>query len=192
MDKQTGLLSKTLVIGILILLIGMSVVSSTGNISKSSFICKSNNHPYEPNYSPVPKITCASSGLEFEKVPPGQIVYAQIKVCNCGDELSFLNWHVDTTNVPAWGTWEFFPENGTNLLEPYCAIIDVKCTITEEIDEYISQIYLYNTDNSSDYCMVVVHVYVPRNKSTTYSLFQWFYDRFPFLEVFLRIMNLLR
>ena len=168
----------------------MSVVSSTGNLSSSSSICKSNNPLYELNYQPVPKITCASSGLWFEIVPPGQIVYAQIKVCNCGDELSFLNWHVDTTNVPTWGIWKFIPESGTELLMPNCAVIDVKCTVTEEEGKYFYEINIYNTDNLSDYCTIVA--IRPRNKTTTYSLFQLLFDRLPFLEVFLRAISLLR
>ncbi len=291
MAYQGNLLSKTLVIGIIILFIGMSVVSSTGNISKESFIYKSNNPPYEPsnpyppgdlpvpidvnlswyggdfdpedtvtydvyfgefdpfgfppfngsvgpypanqtriwydipgvlefdtkyywriraydnhgasnmssiwtfttepNYPPVPKICCASVGLDFREVGPGQNVTGQIKVCNCGDELSFLNWHVDTASVPTWGTWEFIPENGTELLAPNCAIIDVKCTVREE-DEYSYIIYVYNTDNLSDYCEVSTSV-PPPYKATTYSLFQLFFNRFPLLEVIiLRAMNLLR
>jgi outer membrane protein assembly factor BamB len=38
----------------------------------------------------------------------------------------------------------------------------------------------------------VLQLNIPRTKSTTYSLFQLLLDRFPFLEVFLRAMNLLR
>jgi len=196
MTVQGNLLSKTLVIGIIILFIGMSVVSSTGNLINSSSICKSNNPLYEPNYPPVPKIDCASYGLWFGKVKSGQNVSGMIKVVNRGDNLSLLNWHVDTTNVPTWGTWEFIPENGTDL--PYTdspfhnfAIIYVKCTITEEKGEYIGQIYVYNTDDTSDWCATISYCIIPRNRATTYSLFQLFLDRFPLLEVFLRAMNLL-
>ncbi len=47
-------MNKTvLAIGIIFLLIGVSVVSSTGNISKVSSVCKSNNPPYEPS-NPIP------------------------------------------------------------------------------------------------------------------------------------------
>ena len=189
MINQGNLLSKTLVIGIIILFIGMSVVSSTGNLSNSLSIYKSNNPLYEPNYQPVPKITCAAIGLDFREAGPGDNVTGQIKVCNCGDELSLLNWHVNTTNVPTWGIWKFIPESGTELLMPNCAVIDVKCTVTQE-DESSFIIYVYNTDNLSDYCEVVTSR--PRNKATTYSLFQLFFERFPLLEVFLRAMNLLR
>lgn len=48
MNNKRVSLSKTLVIGIIILFIGMSVVSSTGNIGKGSFIYKSNNPPNTP------------------------------------------------------------------------------------------------------------------------------------------------
>ncbi len=53
MGNQGNLLSKTLVIGIIFLFIGMSVVSSTGNIDKASFIYKSNDPPFVPN-NPIP------------------------------------------------------------------------------------------------------------------------------------------
>ena len=46
-------MKKALVVGIIVLFIGMSITPSTGNISKTSFICKSNNPPYEPS-NPIP------------------------------------------------------------------------------------------------------------------------------------------
>ncbi len=109
---------------------------------------------------PVPKICCAAVGMHFGDVDPGQDVTAQIKVCNCGDPMSFLNWHVDTTNLPTWGTWKFIPESGTDLLEPNCAIIDVECTVTEEEGEYTGTIKIYNSDNSSDFCEIYTSVSV--------------------------------
>jgi hypothetical protein len=187
MTVQGNLLSKTLVIGIIFLFIGMSIIPSIGNISKASSILGFTSIEI---HQPVPKIIC-SGVFEDSYVEPGQNVTGMIKICNCGDELSLLNWHVDTTNVPTWGTWKFIPDNGTDVLKPNCAVVDVGVQLTSEWGEYCGKITIYNSDNLTDYCEV--HVWFkPRVKATTYSLFQFLFERFPFLEVFLRAMNLLK
>lgn len=46
-------MKKFLVVGIVVLFLGVSVIPSTGNISKLSNVCKSNNPPYPP-CDPIP------------------------------------------------------------------------------------------------------------------------------------------
>ena len=188
MAYQGNLLSKTLVIGIIFLFIVMSVVSSTGNIGKASSIL---GFTSMENHLPVSKIACSGVFEDFSDVELGQNVYGQIKICNIGDELSFLNWHVDTTNLPTWGTWEFIPESDTNLSQGYCDICSVGVQIISEEDDYYGIITIYNSDNLTDYCEVSISVR-PRVKATLNTLFPWLLERFPMLEVFLRAMNLLR
>jgi hypothetical protein len=142
------------------------------------------------NHSPVPKIDCMGA-FEDSNVEPGQNVSGQIKICNRGDELSLLNWEIDTIDVPTWGTWKFIPESDTNLSQGYCDICSVGVQLTSEEGDYCGIITIYNSDNLTDYCEVYVW-FKPRVKATTYSLFQFLLERFPFLEVFLRAMNLLR
>ena len=142
------------------------------------------------NHPPVPKIVCIGA-FEDSYVEPGQNVSGLIKICNIGDELSFLNWEIDTIDVPTWGTWEFIPESDTNLSQGDCDICSVGVQLTSEEGDYCGIITIYNSDNLTNYCEVVVWFKL-KVKATTYSLFQFLFERFPFLEVFLRAMNLLR
>ena len=139
---------------------------------------------------PVPAICCSAVGMTFGDVEPGQNVTGQIKVCNCGDELSFLNWHVDTASAPTWATWKFMPESGTDLLEPNCAVVDVEGKITEDEGEYTGTIRIYNSDNSSDFCEITTSakVIVPRARTVHNQFFLNLLQQFPALYLILKII----
>ena len=110
MVYQGDMLSKTLVIGILILLIGMSVVSSTGNLSKSSFICKSNNPPYEPS-DPIPPdgaTNWTGGGLCWTGGDPdGDLVVYDVYLGNCSPPPKIIdNQSGNCTDLP-WGWFDY-------------------------------------------------------------------------------------
>jgi hypothetical protein len=139
---------------------------------------------------PVPAIACSGVGTAFGDVDPGQNVTCQIKVCNDGEPVSFLNWEVDTTNVPTWGTWKFIPEFGTDVLHPNCEVIDVECTITSEEGDYSGTITVINSDDPSDTCSVTVsaNVIVPRARTVHSPLFMNLLQQFPALYLIIKII----
>lgn len=144
-----------------------------------------------PGPPPVPNIECIAVGMDFGKASPGEDVNGQIEVCNDGDPGTFLNWYVDTTNLPPWGTWKFTPSNGSDLFEPDCEIVNVVCTVTDLEDEYIGTITVYNADDLSNFCVVDTSIKVPRTKTLYHPLlirlFKFLPNVFPILKHLLGI-----
>ena len=131
----------------------------------------------------IPKICCDPVGLNFgDEIPVGTTVSGQIYVCNCGDPGSFLNWYVDTTNVPSWGTWTFTPDSGTGVPETGpCAIVNVTCVVTTA-GTYTGDIYVYNADDPTDFCVCTTGGTWPRTTSMNHPLLQWLLQQFPLLR----------
>jgi len=91
-----------LIIGIIVLFIGMSVVSSTGNISKISFVYKSNNPPNVPsNPNPLNGSTnitiCPVNFSWTGGDPDGDNVTYDIYFGKCGDNLTLIASNIMTT-----------------------------------------------------------------------------------------------
>jgi hypothetical protein len=141
---------------------------------------------------PVPKICCTGVGMAFGEVDPKTSlnVSGQIKICNCGDPMSFLNWEVDTTNVPTWGTWKFTPDSGTDLLEPNCAVVDVACQVTGTAGDYTGVIKVYNKDDPSNFCEVSTSVSVikPRARTGYNPFFLNLLQQFPALYLIIKMI----
>jgi hypothetical protein len=137
---------------------------------------------------PIPLICCDPVGLYFgDKLPAGIIVTGQIYVCNCGTPGSYLNWYVDTTNVPSWGTWTFTPNSGTGVPETGpCAIVNVTCVVTTA-GTYTGDIYVYNADDPTDFCKCTTGGTWPRPKALNYPFIAWLIQQFPFLKTLLRL-----
>lgn len=128
---------------------------------------------------PVPDIECNPIGMDFPKIGPGATVNGLIKVCNNGDPGSYLDWYVDTTNLPPWGIWTFTPSNGSDLPKPDCEMVNVECKVTDVEDEYIGTITVYNADDPSDFCVVDTSVEVSRAKTLYYPLLLRLFERLP-------------
>ena len=137
----------------------------------------------------VPIIQCDSVGMNFGKIDPGETVTGQIFVYNSGDPGSYLNWYVDTINVPLWGSWTFYPKAGYNIEEGDYVIINVTCSITDKLGIYTGEIIVYNGDDSTDFCIIDTSVEVPRIRTTFNQLLYWFLERFPLLERLLVLIN---
>ncbi|UCF49032.1 MAG: hypothetical protein JSU91_04600 [Thermoplasmatales archaeon] len=138
---------------------------------------------------PFPLICCDSDGLNFGSVSAGSTVNGEISVINCGDPGSFLNWYVDTSDLPTWGDWTFTPSSGEGVGEGDSVNIDVTCVVTDTEGEYSGQIIVINDDNPSDTCTVDTSVIVPRTRTRFNLLFYWFFYQFPRL---VNLMNLLK
>ena len=112
MANQGNLFSKTLVIGIIFLFIGMSVVSSTGNIDKASFIFKSNNPPYEPS-NPIPQDGAENVSIYVSLCwtggdPDGDEVLYDVYFGNCSPPPLYSdNLTGNCTDPPPWSWLDY-------------------------------------------------------------------------------------
>jgi hypothetical protein len=134
-----------------------------------------------------PKIQCESVSMNFGKVRPGTKVTGQIYVYNVGDFYSWLDWFIDTVNVPAWGTWTFSPVSGGPVSEGDCDIIDVTCILTNVSGTYNGTIVVYNANDLTEFCEIDISVEVTRIRSKNAFILNLF-QRFPLLE---RLLSLI-
>jgi len=262
MNKMRDLLSKTLVVGVIVLFIGMSVVSSNGNVIKSNHkylgnqLCESGSNGKNDTTPPVTNISLEGNMSKFG------FFSSYVKVTlNANDDQSGVNvtyYNLDGGNKEIY--YEPFIVTGhcSNLIEYYSVdnagnvekrkwddfVIDLEpphiglswrrlhnnsiefipeenddCTGNYKVEYYIEDEYMHTTYEEDNYKMVWIWtpphpgyyvasaiiydraentgwddtgIYVPRTRVETYLIFQWFFERFPNMEVFLRIMNLLR
>jgi len=117
-------------------------------------------------YQPFPKICCDPVGLNFGNVSAGSTVTGEIYILNCGDPGSLLNWYVDTTNLPNWGTWTFTPATGEGLSEGDSVTVDITCVVTKTHGTYSGTLSIINSDNIPDKCVVDTSAIVPRTRAT--------------------------
>lgn len=132
--------------------------------------------------SAAPAICCDGVNLDFGEQAPGTTVTGQIYVCNCGDPGSFLDWYVDETNLPPWGIWSFSPASGVGLAEGDCETVDVTCELTDVIGSYTGTIYVYNADDTTDFCDVPTSAVVKKSKAVNNWLFLRILEHFPMLK----------
>ncbi|KYK21857.1 hypothetical protein AYK21_04410 [Thermoplasmatales archaeon SG8-52-2] len=134
------------------------------------------------------KIQCESVGMNFGKACPGTTVYGNIYIYNIGDGWVFLDWFVDTINVPSWGTWTFSPSSGLGLNIYDCVIINVSCILTDLKGTYVGTITVYNADDSTDFCEIDTSVEVTRNRASYYQWLELLIEHYPMLG---RLLSLL-
>jgi hypothetical protein len=123
--------------------------------------------------------------MNFGEVRPGTNVTGQIYVYNVGEFYSWLDWFIDTVNVPAWGAWTFSPASGYNLREYDYAydyvLINVTCVLTSGTGKFNGTIIVYNADDSTEFCEIDTSVEVKRVRSQNAFILNLF-RRFPLLE----------
>ena len=135
--------------------------------------------------APEPKI-CCEGNLLWEKVKTGSTVNATFKVCNCGDEGSFLNWQF--ASAPSWpgAIFEIEPDSGVMLAKGDCVIVTVNVTAPAEKNKAFSgKIKMINSDNSSDFCEVDVSLTTPRAR-IGFNLLEWILQKYPNMFPILR------
>jgi len=260
MSKSSNMVYKTLVIGIIVLLIGMSIVSSNGYVIKSNHNylgnqpCKSGLRDNNDTTPPVTNISLKGNISKYG------IFYSNVEVIlNATDDQSGVNvtyydldaggdkiyyesfmvtehgWHallyysVDNAgNVEDWKVayfdidlipplihlcWDRLDNKSIKFISevyddgsgPYKVeyYIDNKYMHTSYLEDYFN--WIWDPPGQGHYvASVIVYdkaehtgwdeigVDVPRTRTGTYSLFQWFFERYPTMEVLLRIMRLLR
>lgn len=135
-----------------------------------------------------PKIQCDSVGMNFGGRGPGATVVGQIYVCNVGEYYTWMDWFVDTVNVPTWGTWTFSPASGKGVREDDCVLIRVTCKLTDIPGSYNGTIIIYNAEDSTDFCIIDTYVKVSREKS--HNVLIWNYpQQLQILERILLFFN---
>jgi hypothetical protein len=130
--------------------------------------------------------------LGWNDVSIGDTVTGTFQVGNIGDPGSLLNWAVETTTLPAWGTnWTFTPASGTDLVAGGWTTVDVSVEAPMEKNKnFAGEIKVVNSDNSSDSCKINVILTTPRNKpfDMINFLFLRFLENHPYLFPVLRQM----
>ena len=123
---------------------------------------------------------CCDGSLSWEDVPPGGTVSGSFEISNCGDPGSFLNWYVDTSCLPPWGTWTFTPESGEDVSEGDSVTITVNVIApTNESEEFTGTIKIINSDFLYDFCEIDVYLKTPRSRETYNTFFQRLFEHFP-------------
>ncbi len=131
-----------------------------------------------PSY---PDLTCAG-GIEATDVVPGSEVTGSFTVENIGDSGSELNWEVDESKYPEWGSdWTCTPASGTGLT-PEDGPVTVEVSFNAPPDaetEFTGDITIVNSDDPSDLCRVDVYVLTPRNRAVNFPFLYRVFERFP-------------
>jgi len=139
---------------------------------------------------PIPDLIC-DGRLVWTGVKPGDTVTGTFQVGNGGDPGSLLNWAVETTSLPSWGTnWTFSPSSGTGLPQGSWTTVTVNVVAPNEKNKnFTGKIKVVNSDDSSDYCEIDVSLTTPRNKAFNINMFFLrFLEQHPHLFPILRYL----
>ncbi len=137
---------------------------------------------------PIPDLSC-DGRLGWTGVKPGDTVTGTFQVGNVGDPGSLLNWAVETTTLPTWGTnWTFSPSSGTGLPQGSWTTVTVTVEAPNEKNKnFTGKIKVVNSDDSTDYCEIDVSLATPKNRAFNINqLFLRFLENHPHLFPILR------
>jgi hypothetical protein len=128
---------------------------------------------------------CCTGFLNFEKIKPGETVTGSIRIRNCGEPDSFLNWEID--DFPTWGSFSFNPNSGSNL--PWgnnFDYVDVTIVAPDVSGEtFTGYVKVINTDDPSDFCEAYVYLQTSKDKSINSPFLIWLQSHpnmFPILQ----------
>jgi len=124
---------------------------------------------------PVPDLDCDGEILIID-VKPNSFIIGSCEVINVGEPDSLLDWEIES--YPDWGTWTFNPESGTGLEEGGIMTIDVGIIAPSNPNsEFIGEVTFINSNDPSDFCIVVIQVSiklkVQRIKDLVQSIDLW-------------------
>jgi len=125
--------------------------------------------------NPVPDLDCDGEILIID-VKPNSFIIGSCEVINVGEPDSLLDWEIES--YPDWGTWTFNPESGTGLEEGGIMTIDVGIIAPSNPNsEFIGEVTFINSNDPSDFCIVVIQVSiklkVQRIKDLVQSIDLW-------------------
>ena len=136
--------------------------------------------PEEPSEH-EPNLDCIGS-LSWSSIQPGQTVEGTFQVENIGENMSLLNWEINTSSV-SWGSWSFNPEQGSNLTpEDGPIMIQVSMIAPNEKNKvYTGYLRVENKDNPQDFDIVSVNLQTSNDLGLMFHTFilNHFFKRFP-------------
>jgi len=120
-----------------------------------------------------------TGNLKWPGVKAKSEVTGTFTVENIGDDYSLLDWEV--TSWPEWGSWNFNPIDGYDLLTNDGKLtIQVTVIAPDEGEEYNGEVRIVNKENINDYEIIPVTLKIPRTRAINQ----------PFLQLFNGHMNL--
>ena len=132
-------------------------------------------YKYKP--SEIANLEC-SGNLAWAEVGAGSTQNGEFTVLNEGSPLTFLNWEIDS--YPSWGTWQFNPESGTDLIGGEETNVQVTVIAPGDTDsEFTGEVTLVNSDDPGDSCIVYVYLSTPRVKPPINPFFLRLLEMFP-------------
>lgn len=117
-----------------------------------------------------PDLDCDGS-LSWTDVSPGSTVEGSFQVSNVGDNGSELNWEI--SEWPDWGEWIFTPLHGMNLTaegNPITVDVEVVAPVDPNT-EFPGEVKIVNSDDPSDYCIILVDLKTPKSNCVFSSFF---------------------
>ena len=138
---------------------------------------------------PVPDLDC-DGALNWIDVKPGDIVTDTFDVGNIGDPGSLLNWEIDNSSIPTWGTWTFSPSSGTGLAAgSWTTVTATVVAPNVKNQNYAGTLKVINVDDTTDYCRIDISLATPRNKAfNIFPPFLQFLQNHPHMFPILRYM----
>jgi len=134
----------------------------------------------------IPDLDCEGE-LTWEKEKPLTEITGGFTVENIGEEFSELDWTV--SEWPDWGDWTFTPKSGYGLL-PEDGKITVEVSVIapeDENAEFTGDVKIQNLNNESDFEIIEVYLKTPRSSGIFFDFIIKLVDRFPILQLILRI-----
>jgi hypothetical protein len=119
--------------------------------------------------------------ITLNKVEPDSVVESSFIVENMGAEGTLLDWEIESY-PPDWGEWTFEPNEGTDIESFSPITINVEIVAPDEKnEEFIGEIRIVNSEDSSDYEIISVSLTTPKNKSLNFNLtfLVWLFEHFP-------------
>jgi len=130
--------------------------------------------------SAIPVLECDGEIRQTE-VPPGTNVTGDFVVRNNGDADSILQWRIDNTSIPNWGSnWTFTPSADFQTPDMGWLTVIVNFTAPdEENKEFTGKIKVVNAIYPREYCEIDVYIKTPRSKEIYKTFLMQIFERFP-------------
>ena len=127
----------------------------------------------------IPVLECDGEIRQTE-VPPGTNVTGDFQVRNNGDASSVLQWRIENSSIPNWGSnWTFTPSADFQTPDMGWLTVIVNVTAPSEKGEYTGKIKVVNAVDPSDNCEIDVSLTVPRTRAAHNALLTRLFDCFP-------------
>ena len=122
----------------------------------------------------IADLDCRGS-LTWSEVKPGEVKSGNFDVANVGDPASVLQWKIDETSLPSWGTnWTFLPSGNFQTLGMGWLPVSVSVEApSEQNKKFTGNITVINILDTTDYCKIPVILKTPESIDTIDSIFGW-------------------